>query len=143
MTFVVDASVAIKWFVREALHTEALRLLDEPETLHAPDLLVPEVTNIAWKKALRGEIDQNQATEIAKAIRQGVPLLYPSTLFNERALEIAFLLEHPVYDCLYLACAELIDGVLVTADEALGEAAQRAGFDRFIRHLEEQNRSAP
>lgn len=143
MTFVVDASVAIKWFVREALHTEALRLLDEPETLHAPDLLVPEVTNIAWKKALRGEIGKNQAAGIAKAIRQGVPLLYPSALFNERALEIAFLLEHPVYDCLYLACAELNDGVLITADEALGEAARRAGFGRLIRHLEEQNRTAP
>lgn len=143
MTFVADASVAIKWFVREALHREALRLLDEPETLHAPDLLVPEVTNIAWKKALRGEIGKNQAAEIAKAIRQGVPLLYPSALFNERALEIAFTLKHPVYDCLYLACAELIGGILITADEALEEAARRAGFGRLIRRLEEQNRTAP
>ena len=47
---VVDASVAIKWFVREALHEEALRLVDNPDAMQAPDLLVVEVTNIAWKK---------------------------------------------------------------------------------------------
>jgi predicted nucleic acid-binding protein len=132
---VVDASVAIKWFVREALHAEALRLLDHADSLHGPDLLAVEVTNVAWRKAARGEITRTQAAEIAKAIRQGTPLLYPSAPFIERALDLAFRLSHPVYDCLYLACAEAIDGTLITADIKFCARAQKAGFAARIESL--------
>jgi predicted nucleic acid-binding protein len=132
---VVDASVAIKWFVREALHEAALRLLDGSEALHAPDLLATELTNIAWKKSRIGEIGTRQATEIARAIHQGTPLLYPSPLFTERAIELAFLLDHPVYDCLYLACAEAVGGTLITADDKFRWTAQKAGFADRVRAL--------
>jgi predicted nucleic acid-binding protein len=135
VTVVVDASVAIKWFVRESLHREALRLLDKPEDLHAPDLIAAEVTNIAWKKVRLGEVRREQATEIAGAIRQGSPLLYPVALYIERALEIAFALDHPVYDSLYIACAEALDGMLITADDKLYRSAQKAGFERRVMRL--------
>jgi predicted nucleic acid-binding protein len=129
---VVDASVAIKWFVRETRHLEALRLLDHPADLHAPDLLVAEVTNIAWRKARLGEIGNAQAEDIARAIHRGTPLLYPSALFNERALDLAFRLDHPVCDCLYLACAEALGGRLITADDKFRSTGVKAGFaDRF------------
>jgi predicted nucleic acid-binding protein len=42
--FVVDASVAIKWFVDEEGRAEAVGLLRHP--LSAPDLLAPECANI-------------------------------------------------------------------------------------------------
>lgn len=135
MILVVDAGVAIKWFVREASHEEALRLLDHPDTLQAPDLLAAEVTNIAWKKSRIGEIGERQAVEIARTIRQGVPLLHPSALFNERALELAFALDHPIYDCLYLACAEIVDGTVITADGKFHGTARKAGFADRIRRL--------
>ncbi len=135
MIFVVDASVAIKWFVEEAGREAARRLLDKPETLHAPDFLVPECTNIAWKKASRREIGRGQAVAIAQAIRHGVPVLYPSVLFHERALELAFALDHSVYDCLYLACAEILGGILVSADMAFLEVARKAGFAAQLQPL--------
>jgi predicted nucleic acid-binding protein len=133
--FVVDASVAIKWFIRETLHQEALRLLDSPDALHAPDLLAAEVTNNAWKKARIGEIGEGQAMDIARTIRHGTPILYPSALFNERALELAFLLDHPAYDCFYLACAEIVGGPLITADAKFHRTAQKAGFADRVRPL--------
>ncbi len=135
MILVVDASVAIKWFVREASHAQALRLLDRPDTLCGPELLATEVTNVAWKKALRGEIDTDQAVAIAKSIHQGTPRLYPSTLFNERALELAFALDHSVYDCLYLACAETVDGTMITTDEKFCRRARGAGFGDRVQAL--------
>ncbi len=135
MILVVDASVVIKWFVRETLHTEALRLLDHPADLHAPDLLAAEVTNIAWKKCRLGEIGKSQAEEIAQAIHRGTPLLYPSALFNERALDLAFKIDHPVYDCLYLACAETLGGTLITADDKFHRAAVKAGFADRLQSL--------
>lgn len=119
MTWVVDASVAAKWFVREDGHETALRLLDVPDDLAAPDLIVAEVGNLAWKKHRLGEVTRDQASAMAAAVPSYIARLVPSASLIERAMEIAFALDHPVYDCLYLACAEVVDGVLVTADGRL------------------------
>ncbi|MBM3518505.1 MAG: type II toxin-antitoxin system VapC family toxin [Alphaproteobacteria bacterium] len=119
MTWVVDASVAIKWFVREDCHAEALRLLEHASLLHAPDMIVAEVANIAWKKATRREISPAHARAIASAIGHYIPTLHPSPALIERALEIALTLKHPVYDSLYLACADAVGAPLVTADRRL------------------------
>ena len=139
MTWIIDASVAVKWFAQESLHEEALRLLDHVELLQAPDLIVAEVTNIAWKKRIRGEINFPQAEAIATAIRQYIPVLHSSTELNERALEIALALNHPVYDCLYIACAEKTDAILITADERLCKATQGIDFEKLVRHLGDPN----
>jgi predicted nucleic acid-binding protein len=129
---VVDASVAVKWFIRESLHEDAVQLLDYPEQLHSLDLLIAEVTNTAWRKSLRGEITPEQAREIAATIRRGTPLLYPTAAFNERALDLALNLQHTVYDCLYLACAEALEGLLVTDDREFYDRAASAGFQNHV-----------
>jgi predicted nucleic acid-binding protein len=49
---VVDASLAIKWFIDEPDSAEALAVLRHP--ISAPDLLAPECANILWKKVGRG-----------------------------------------------------------------------------------------
>ena len=135
MNLVIDASVAIKWFVVENLHAEAKRLLGRGDDLHAPDLLVVELANVAWKKAARKEIDARQAREIALAYLDGVPAIWSSADLVDRALQIALELGHPVYDCLYIACAEAVGGVLVTADGRLRMAVDATRFEPFVRYL--------
>lgn len=135
MTWIVDASVAIKWFVREDLHERALSLLDHVDRLQAPDLIAAEVANVAWKKCLRGEIGNDQARLIAAAMRHYVPVLQPSAELVEPALDAALALRHPLYDCLYLACAEAAGGILVTADEELCETVRDGDFAPLVRHL--------
>jgi len=123
VNFIVDASVAIKWFVEENLTETALRLLEHPGLFHTPDFIVVEVANIVWKKAIRGEIGHEQAGDIINSVQDGILEFYPAALLNNRALEIALDLRHPVYDCLYIACAEAIDdGCVVTADGRLNAA---------------------
>jgi len=46
-------------------------------------------------------------------------------------------LPHPVYDCLYIACAEANDGVVVTADMRLCQAVRQTAFAGLVRHLED------
>jgi predicted nucleic acid-binding protein len=118
MTVVVDASVALKWFVRETGREQAVRLLEAPER-HAPDLIVAEVGNAAWKKAMRREVTGEQARFICAAVRRYFGVLHRSEGLIPRAIDIALQLRHPVYDCLYLACAERVGSRLVTADEKL------------------------
>jgi predicted nucleic acid-binding protein len=138
MNLVVDASVVIKWFIDEPLHEHARQLLKGQENLYAPDLLLAEIGNIAWKKAMRSEIDEEQAQKIAQSLRD-IPITLQSCdeLIN-RALQIAISIKHPVYDCLYLACAEALEGILVTADERLEKALAGKPFLALYRNLGDQ-----
>ena len=60
----VDASVAAKWFLPEPDAAAALRLLDGPHRLAAPDLIRSEFGNIVWKLHTRGVLDTNEASEM-------------------------------------------------------------------------------
>ena len=132
---IVDASIVIKWFVPESGHLSARRLLEEEPTLAAPDLLVSELTNVAWKKARRGEIDVAQARLIVSGFpNSGIDLL-PSFAVRERALEIALSLGHPAYDCFYIAAAENLKTDVVTADRRLHAAVAESTFSPFVRLL--------
>ncbi len=136
MTIIVDASVAIKWFVEEEATALAVSLLGRPEPLHAPDLLVVELANIAWKKALRGDIDIVHAQLIAAQAQRPFAALYPVAGLHERALELALELNHPVYDCVYLACTELVEGgCVVTADQRFCNTVAGGRYAGLVRSL--------
>jgi predicted nucleic acid-binding protein len=59
--FVVDASVAVKWYLPEAESTRATALLASGNILSAPGLIYPEVANVFWKRVQRGELEPGQA----------------------------------------------------------------------------------
>jgi predicted nucleic acid-binding protein len=54
---VVDASVAVKWFIHEPDRPAARRLLVPQSRLIAPDLIVAEVASAMWKRVVAGEGD--------------------------------------------------------------------------------------
>ena len=137
MSLVVDASVAVKWFVIGPLRAEAKRLVEHREPLYAPDLFFVEVTNAAWKMVRRNEIDRDQAITMVAAVGDPLSRVFPSSQLRDRALQIALALDHSVYDCLYLACAELTGAVLVTADAKLCEAVAAGPYAGLARHLSE------
>src|SRR5689334_13035430 len=116
MSFVIDAIVVIKWFIDEPLHENVRSILQTEEGLHAPDLLLAEVGNVARKKVVRGEIGEEHARKITLSLRDLPLVLLPSRELIDRALQIALSIKHPVYDCLYLACAEALGSSLITAD---------------------------
>lgn len=131
MSLVVDSSIAVKWYVQETWHEETLEIADREVDLLAPDVIVAEVTNAAWKKALRGEITHQQAVDIAAKIGSGTPGLCESSLLNEEALRIGLAINHPVHDCLYTTCDQLFEGFVVTDDQRLCQPWRA----RFMRPL--------
>jgi predicted nucleic acid-binding protein len=119
MTLVVDASVALKWFVGEDGSDLAVALLNRGEPLIAPDLVLAEVCNAAWKSLRRGEIAAAQLDQVAIDLPEAFQRLIPLDRLVRPAAALARELDHPVYDCFYLALAEAEDAPMVTADRRL------------------------
>ncbi len=127
MRTVVDASVAAKWYLPEPGGDAADALLAEAAAgtgaLLAPDLLVPELANVLWKKVRAGECGAADAGEVLDLLEDDCPTLLPSRELAPRALDLALALELTVYDGLYLAAAIESEARLATADAALARAA--------------------
>jgi len=123
--FVVDASVAIKWVIDEKDSREALALFRH--RLYAPELLIAECANVLWKKARRSELTFNEASLCARLLQSADVELSPMRPLLESATRLALLLDHPAYDCIYLALAASLSCDLVTADVRLAAKALAFG----------------
>ena len=115
--YVVDASIVVKWLVQEQWSDEASHLLEAEATLIAPELIFAEVCNALWAVHRRGEIsaqDLGDATDALRASPIGVP--FSMCQLAAAAARLAVDLDHPVYDCFYLALAIQEQYPVVTAD---------------------------
>jgi predicted nucleic acid-binding protein len=134
VTAVVDASVAFKWFVAEEGSDAAREILRERELI-APDLIVAEVCNAAWRLWRLRKLSLDQTQAIGERIGGMFHSLLPLTPLAGRASEIARALRHPVYDCFYLTASESSGGMLVTSDARLLEAVEGTEWQTRVRAL--------
>ncbi|MEK7753987.1 MAG: type II toxin-antitoxin system VapC family toxin, partial [Acidobacteriota bacterium] len=117
MAWVLDASVAAKWFLpaaQETLAAEDLRVLDGYAEgrlrLLAPDLF------------RRRRISRETAEEAIEALAERrIPTVASSSLLKD-AFTIAAAFDRPVHDGTYVALAIVSGAPLVTADERLANA---------------------
>lgn len=124
ITLIVDASVAIKWVIEEPGTAAALAL--RKYRLSAPDLLIPECANVLWKKVRRKELTAQQALVAARLLERAELDLIPMRNLLEPAATLALALDHPAYDCIYLALAAKTGRFFVTADQGLVQRAKAA-----------------
>jgi predicted nucleic acid-binding protein len=112
---VLDASVAVKWVLREEHAATARRILSTRDLL-APHLLWAEVGNTLWKRHRRQESSVEEVRRMLAEI-QWLPITtFAHWSLLPAALDLAISLHQTVYDCLYLALAEARNSVMVTAD---------------------------
>jgi predicted nucleic acid-binding protein len=135
--FVVDASVAIKWFLPEVHSDAALRLLAQQHTLHAPDLIFSEFANILWKRVRRSEISRREANATLEGLLAVHLQVQPSQSLIPLALEIACGENRTVYDSLYLAAAITLQFPLVTADGRFYRALSKGPFSAHLLWVED------
>ena len=94
-----------------------LRNLDDD--LIAPDLIFTEIASAMWVR-LRPLADGSMAALAAQpALRRLLSRTYPVPPLIDRALELSFELDHPIYDCIYLALCEREQATMIAAHKKL------------------------
>jgi predicted nucleic acid-binding protein len=132
---VVDASVALKWLHDEDGSKEAASLLTDGQHLIAPDLIVPEVCNVTWKMVRRGMMSPAQQTAAMTRLPTILDELAPTGPLAPRAAAISTILDHPAYDCFYLALAEQRNGIFISADRRLIRRLDGTMWDQMATDL--------
>lgn len=134
---VVDASVAVKWVIREPDSYAALELVAR-HRLAAPELLAIECTNAIWLQARKRRLTPVEARGALVDLLAVAIDFTPDHLLAPAAMSLAVDLDHPAYDCAYLALAIDRAAPVVTADRRFAASVRRHPFlaDR-IRLLEE------
>lgn len=99
MIVVLDASVLIKWFIKEADSETALRF--------------------------KTGIGEEAVRSILPALFDlGMEIITPSQQLLQDALHLSFATDLSVYDCIYLALANELGAKLITADKRIVRQAE-------------------
>jgi len=131
-TYVLDASVAIALVIDEAGSADARRIAADGVFL-VPSAFWTEVANALVRKVRLGAADREGALAAYGLLRRIVTRTVPTARLGPVAMELAFDLPHPAYDCFYLAAAIAHGALLLTADRALHDAATASGYGPAIR----------
>jgi len=135
MTLVVDASVAVRWCFPLDRSERADNVLRSGERLIAPDLVLAELTNAAWKVITFGGGAADVTLSMMRTVERTFDELVPSSALKDLALEMAVELRHPAYDCFYLALAQARGIQLVTADDRLLRCCAGTRMSALVKSL--------
>lgn len=126
MRYVLDCSVALKWFVPEEFSDKALWLLREVEgdraKLLAPESIVAELGYVLRKAVLNGKMSAERSQEIIEDFT-AVPLEWVSLrTLAPQAMRLTIAHMANFYDALYVALAVTEDLSVLTADGPMTRA---------------------
>jgi predicted nucleic acid-binding protein len=131
---VVDASVAVKWFVsaEESGVEDAAGLLAQHAAgeirLVAPTLIVHELMGVFMRR-LRGPLVSEALDAFFDA---GVHLVAPDRALMARAVDLANRCQLSAFDSAYAAVADSLECTLATADRRLANALAETLQTRII-----------
>jgi predicted nucleic acid-binding protein len=132
MKRVIDASVMVKWFIDEPGADRAAALRRDDSI--APDLVLAEVGNALWKHRRRGVLADADYVDAVEALQAAPIALTPVADLLTSAARLAAELDHPLYDCFYLALSMREGAPLVTDDQRLLKVAGPR-FGGFVQAL--------
>ena len=130
MRYVLDSSVALKWFLGEPDSDKALRLRDDARaTTHeliSPDVFPIEIAHAITRAERQGRLTPSEGAAFVADLLAELPDLHPSLSLLPRAYVLSSHYRQGVYDCVYIALAEREGCELVTADDKLVQKLRTA-----------------
>lgn len=129
MTLVVDASVAVCWYLPDPSSERATALLQGAEPLIAPGLLQMEIASVLLRAVRRGELTAREAARVTGELLPRAITLVPDWPPATVVLATATLHGGTVWDAVYVATAISHHASLVTAHPPLVAMARASGVD--------------
>lgn len=143
--FVLDTSVAIKWYLPEERDEEARELLSLLEAgeieLLAPDTIQPEFFNAIWQQYRRDVLERKRVWSIWEWFVEAPVSFFEIDPLMSRAARIAYETGVIVYDALFLALAENAETIMITDDNRLLRTLEGTPFASHARFLGEMSES--
>lgn len=129
MAFVLDASVAVAWFVRKqsTTYTDRIRSMARREPLHVPTVWLLEVANALIVLQRRGNISEKAARTAADLLGDLVVTVHQDRLTVPEFLVFAAKYRLSAYDASYLDLALSLRLPLACRDGPLQRALSSAG----------------
>jgi predicted nucleic acid-binding protein len=124
-SIVVDASAVVRIIEGAEPAAPFQEAVLKADLVLAPELMLTEVANALWRLQRAGQLEVDGLQRRLSRAVELVDVIEPDRHLQAEALALACHLDHPVYDCLYLALARREAAVLVTADQRLQQLAAR------------------
>lgn len=116
---VVDASIAISWFIAEPHTPQSRRLLGAEIRLAAPDLVLAEAASGLRRKERMNVISEAAVRDAITSLVRTFSPLVPSSQLVADAVVLSQRLNHNVYDCIYVIASRMLSAPFVTNDRKL------------------------
>lgn len=129
---VIDACVAIKWFLPEENYQKAGEILSSHNRLYAPDLFQVEMDSIITKKVRQRLIETDDAYRIYEEIRNIPIQIIPYSLIGKLAFDLSVALPITQYDACYLAVAIEYDEIVISADMRFVRGMNGTPFEEYV-----------
>ncbi len=124
-SLVLDASAVVR-IIEGSSQAAALRdAVLQADLVLAPELMLTEVANALWRLQRSGQLEATGVQQRLSRAAELVDHIEPDRHLQVEALALACHLDHPVYDCLYLALARREAAALLSADQRLQALAAR------------------
>ena len=135
MTLVIDANVAVKWFIQQQGSDDARRVQAYQGGLIAPAMLISETTSTLWRHVQRGDVPPEHARSALVALPRWFNELVEDQSLALQAFDLAVTLNYAPYDLFYLALAIDRGSLLVTADQRFINRLAATPYKSRIIHL--------
>jgi predicted nucleic acid-binding protein len=122
---VLDASSAVRLILADPAAADLAERVGGAALVLAPELMLTELANTLWKLQRADRLNDLDPQELLAEARELVDRLEPDRHLQAEALALACHLNHPVYDCLYLALARREAASLISSDRRLNALAER------------------
>ena len=120
---VLDASAVVRIIEGAEPSDSFQEALLNADLVLAPELMLTEVANALWRLQRAGQLSAEGLQQRLSRAAELVDVIEPDRHLQVEALALACHLDHPVYDCLYLALARREAAMLLTADRRLQQLA--------------------
>jgi len=126
MKIVLDANAAVEVSLGRSQASRVVDFLTDATHVLAPDLFYSEVGNVMWKYVRFHKLEVEKAARLLETCCDLIDDAIPSRSIYEEAFSFACSYAVSVYDALYIVSARRTDSRLVSLDQRLIKAAQKA-----------------